>query len=75
MSWNVRVDEDMCIASGMCVGVAPGHFAFDDDTGLSKVVSDGVESGDDTVIAAAESCPVEAILVRDRDGALLAPKG
>ncbi|MFC4564161.1 ferredoxin [Nocardiopsis mangrovi] len=73
MSWNVRVDGSMCIGSGMCVGAAPGHFAFDDDTGLSEAVAESVEP-DDAVLDAAESCPVEAIMVLDRAGAVLAPK-
>ncbi|WP_067974050.1 ferredoxin [Nocardiopsis trehalosi] len=73
MTWNVRVDDGVCIGSGMCLGAAPAHFDFDDDTGLSRAQREEIEP-DDAVLEAAQVCPVEAILVRDNAGGrLLAP--
>ena len=69
--YRVEVDHDLCVGSGVCVGTAPAYFALTD--GLSRPVRDVVEA-DDQVIGAAESCPMEAILVRDEaSGEILAP--
>lgn len=62
MSWLIEVDGDSCIGSGMCVGSAPDHFDLED--GISCPLRPEVEPADE-VLEAAESCPVEAIRVRD----------
>jgi ferredoxin len=66
--WHVRVDPDACIGSGLCAGTAPGVFHLVD--GRSTVVSEEVPAGD-SVLAAAECCPVEAITVRRADGTVV----
>lgn len=72
MSWLVEVDGDTCIGSGMCVGTASEHFELRD--GISCPLHTEVDPSDD-VVDAAESCPVEAITVRDAEsGAVLAPE-
>ncbi|RKT53115.1 ferredoxin [Saccharothrix australiensis] len=68
--WSVEVDSAACIGSGMCAGMAPDHFRLEGST--ATPVSRLVEP-DDVVVDAAESCPMEAILVRDSDGSKLAP--
>ncbi|GGM53411.1 hypothetical protein GCM10012275_25530 [Longimycelium tulufanense] len=69
--WQVEVDRDACIGSGMCVGTAPD--AFDLVEGRSQPLAERIEP-DEQVLAAAESCPVEAIRVTDVDtGRQLAP--
>lgn len=71
MSWAIEVDSETCIGSGMCVGVAPEHFTL--EGWYSSPTKSQVEPADE-VIDAVESCPVEAITVRDTDtGALVAP--
>ena len=71
MSWSIEVDEDSCIGSGMCVGSAPDHFGL--ETGVSKPVQARIEPADE-VEEAAESCPVEAITIRDTGtGQVIAP--
>lgn len=60
--WTVRVDRDACIGSGMCAGSAPDYFRL--DGGRSQPVAERVRPDDD-VRYAAESCPMEAITVRD----------
>ncbi|WBB99619.1 MULTISPECIES: ferredoxin [unclassified Solwaraspora] len=69
-SWQVSVDEQRCVGSGICAGTAPGHFSLVD--GVSQGPASDIDPAE-TVIDAAESCPVEAILVRDADGTPLAP--
>jgi ferredoxin len=70
-TWRLTVDPVSCIGSGMCAGIAPALFALSD--GVAVPVP-GPVPPDPAAIDAAESCPVEAIAVRDdADGRLLAP--
>ncbi|MEU4802700.1 ferredoxin [Actinosynnema sp. NPDC023587] len=69
--WSLEVDRDACVGSGMCAGIAPDHFRL--DGGTAEPVDASVEP-DDAVVDAAESCPMEAILVRDAEGNRLAPE-
>lgn len=62
MSWSIEVDGDSCIGSGMCVESAPEHFEL--RTGVACPVRAEVEPAEE-VREAAESCPVEAITVRE----------
>jgi ferredoxin len=67
--WRLRVDADACIGSGSCAGIAPRHFRLDGH--VSTPVRETV-APDESVIAAAESCPAEAIFVYDTtDGSLV----
>ncbi|MGW4497942.1 ferredoxin [Micromonospora sp. NPDC004336] len=63
--WRVRVDRDRCIGSGICAGTAPGHFALVD--GLSRPLAERV-APDEALVDAADSCPVEAVVVSEVDG-------
>jgi ferredoxin len=70
--WRLDVDPDTCIGSGICAGIDPGHFTL---VGGVAVASPGPVPPDDAAVDAAESCPVEAITVRDAaDGRLIAPE-
>jgi ferredoxin len=59
---EVTVDRDACMSSTACVSIAPRTFGTDDE-GISTVLE---PPGDDldTIVEAAESCPVRAIRVR-----------
>ncbi|TJZ55540.1 ferredoxin [Streptomyces piniterrae] len=63
--WRVEVDRSVCIGSGMCVGAAPDDFRLDAARQSHPVEpeADAAES----VLAAAEGCPVEAISVTVAD--------
>jgi ferredoxin len=69
--WRIEVDPGKCIGSGMCAGVAPGHFRVEGGVAVPLAAS---VVPDDAVVDAAESCPVEAISVHDADGHLVAPE-
>ena len=58
--WRIRVDPQACIGSGSCAAVAPRHFRWD---GHTSVPVDDVVPPDDDVLAAADTCPAEAITV------------
>ena len=61
-SWTVEV-EPTCVGSGLCAVTAPRHFRL--VTGYGDPIHTEVEAGQDAVLAAAELCPMGAILVRD----------
>lgn len=68
--WQVEV-TDKCLGSGLCTGTAPGHFRLSE--GRSRPLTDLVEPAD-ILVEAAETCPAEAILVRDAaTSAVVAP--
>jgi len=60
--WRLSVDAAACEGSGCCAGIAPSHFRLEEwiSTPINEIVSP-----DDAVLAAAETCPAEAIRVVD----------
>ncbi|HEX4725822.1 MAG TPA: ferredoxin [Pseudonocardiaceae bacterium] len=71
-TWRITVDHEACIGSAVCVGTLPSRFQIVNDKAVP--VESEIEPDED-VIGAAESCPMEAILVVDAEtGAVLAPE-
>ncbi|ASO19191.1 ferredoxin [Actinoalloteichus hoggarensis] len=69
--WKIDVNQGVCVGSGMCTGTAPDHFRL--EGAAASAVAEEIDAHDE-VIDAAESCPVEAILVREVvGGKVLAP--
>lgn len=65
MAYRIVVDREKCQGIGACVGSAPDVFDLD---GEGKAVVVNAEGADDeTVLSAAEACPLEAISVFDGD--------
>ncbi|MFB6843090.1 ferredoxin [Streptomyces sp. NPDC056361] len=64
--WRVEVDRSVCIGSGMCVDHAPDGFRLD-TARQSHPVESEADAGE-RILAAAEGCPVEAILITLADG-------
>ncbi|MEH1098097.1 ferredoxin [Micromonospora sp. CPCC 205561] len=62
--WRVHVDPTRCIGSGICAGTAPKHFVL--VGGLSRPVAERV-APDDALMDAADSCPMEAVIVSEAD--------
>lgn len=57
---KVKVVNDKCIGCGVCIAIDPEHFDFDNEKGISKVISEkNIESP--KVEEAADACPVGAI--------------
>jgi ferredoxin len=69
--WRVAVDQDTCMGAGVCAGTAPDRFRL--VGGRSSPVDEQVEP-DQLLLDVAESCPTEAITVRDAAGRQLAPE-
>ncbi|WFE98700.1 ferredoxin [Micromonospora sp. WMMD964] len=71
-AWRIGVDAGRCIGTSICAGTAPEHFRLAD--GVSAPLADVVAPAE-VILDAADSCPVEAITVRDAtDDRLIAPE-
>jgi len=68
---KVRVDRDLCTGMAYCVEVAPTVFELDDE--MKARVLDPASVDDDTLLEAAKSCPLEAIILEDDQGRQIYP--
>lgn len=60
---KIEVKDGLCIGCGACVSIDPEHFDFNDE-GLAYVISnDNLDS--DELNLAIESCPTDAIIIKD----------
>jgi ferredoxin len=59
--WRVEVDRSLCIGSAQCLHHAPDDFRL--DAGRQSHPVEAETDAHEQVLAAAENCPVEAILV------------
>ncbi|MFE1883099.1 ferredoxin [Streptomyces diastatochromogenes] len=59
--WHVEVDRSVCIGSAQCLHHAPDGFRLDSARQSHPVEPDTDAS--EQVLEAAESCPVEAIVI------------
>lgn len=55
-----------CISCGLCESVCPEVFKLNDD-GISEVIADPEEEDEDNVREAAEGCPVNVIIIEEKD--------
>ena len=63
---KVRVDRKLCIGVGNCVAFAPTVFQLDSEK--KAIVLDVGSVDEETLREAAESCPVQAIIIEDDEG-------
>lgn len=57
-----KVDNNKCLRCGMCTGICPDVFSFDDE-GNIKVNNEIIEENTDGAKEAMNSCPVSAISI------------
>lgn len=69
---TIRIDRLLCVGFGDCIELAPEAFEFDGE-GIATL-KEGV-NGDrrEELLAACESCPVDALVVLDAEGEQLVP--
>jgi ferredoxin len=67
---TVAVDRDSCVGNGICVALASRAFALDET--MKATVVDPARESYEALIAAAESCPVQAIYLSS-DGEAIYP--
>ncbi|MSU75712.1 MAG: ferredoxin [Candidatus Magasanikbacteria bacterium] len=68
---RIVVDRAKCIGANSCVAVAPGVFQLDAEN--LAYVTDPDSTDDDTIMMAAQSCPVLAVLLYDENGDKIFP--
>ncbi len=68
----IQVDPDLCAGFAECVVAAPDVFALNDDNLAIVTNPDGADL--DTLLEAAASCPVSAILLYDEEGDQVKPE-
>jgi ferredoxin len=68
---NVKVDRELCSGISNCVAIAPTVFKLDDQN--KAVVLDPDSVDEETLIEVAESCPENAIIIKDDKGNQLYP--
>jgi len=68
---KVRVDRNTCVGVGNCVTIAPSVFKLDSEN--KAVVLNPESVAEDVLLSAAESCPVQAIILEDDSGSQVFP--
>lgn len=59
----VEILRDICIGAASCVAIAADTFQLDEENKVYMLESDWDE--DEIILAAAQSCPVFAIIIKD----------
>jgi ferredoxin len=69
---RIRIDRGLCVGFGDCVEAAPQAFTLDADGVVVFRAPEAVER--ETLVAACDSCPVDALTAWDEAGVQIAPK-
>ena len=69
---RIHIDRDLCVSFGDCIEAAPRVFEFDGEE-IAVFVSEPGTITREELIAACESCPVDALTAFDEKGEQLAP--
>jgi ferredoxin len=70
--WTVEVDHGVCIGAAPCTAMAPNTFALDDDA-KAAILATVDQDDQETILNAARSCPVAAIIIKDAEGNVIFP--
>jgi len=66
--FDIIIEPTLCMAFGSCETLAPNVFVVDKDKMINPKATLKSGTGDDfeTILAAAQTCPTKAIIIRDR---------
>ncbi|MBT6691059.1 ferredoxin [Candidatus Parcubacteria bacterium] len=68
---KIEVARELCTSVATCIAVAPGTFELDDE-GIA-IIKDIKGDDEKTILQAAQSCPVNAIILYDDNGKQIHP--
>jgi ferredoxin len=63
--YKIEVDRDLCVGDGACCNEAPQVFEMDDESIAVVLSTDG--NTPEEILAAAQSCPVDAIILTNAE--------
>jgi ferredoxin len=63
--YRVEIDRNLCIGASSCVALAGNTFTLDENNKI--LISEGDWDTDELILAAAQSCPVFAIKIIDKE--------
>lgn len=63
--YKIKIDQNICIGAASCVALAPKVFRLNSDN--KAEVADPNGDTDENILAAAQSCPVSAIILEDKE--------
>lgn len=63
----IEYRRDICIGAATCSAIAPFTFGMDDENKAVMLVNSDEDDSDDVILAAAQSCPVFAIIIKDAE--------
>ena len=69
---RIEVDRELCIGAAPCVTVAPAVFQLDEENKAYVVDQNGADA--ETILLAAQACPVQAIKIFDEEGNQVYPE-
>lgn len=61
--YQVQVIRNLCIGAATCVALAPQTFELDSEN--KAIIKAGSTDQADSILMAAQSCPVKAIIITD----------
>lgn len=66
--FHISIEPALCMAFGSCETLAPNVFEVDNEKMINPKAKLKSETGDDfeRILAAAQTCPTKAIIIRDR---------
>jgi ferredoxin len=69
---TITIDRLLCVGFGDCIDEAPEAFEFDDED--IAILTDPKKVDRECLLRACESCPVDAIIVKDAAGLPIVPQ-
>ena len=70
--WTLEVDHGVSLGAEPCTAMAPNTFALDDDA-KAAILATVDQDDQETILNAARSCPVAAIIIKDAEGNVIFP--
>jgi ferredoxin len=68
---RIEVDRELCAGMAICTAIAPDVFELDDEG--KAVVVDSLGADSDTIVSAAQDCPLDAIVLYNDEGERIWP--